>query len=331
MVGNEADPHIHLVGEECRSDTRPGVGLENPSPKGPSSITLEEGRMRLTTTFLLAMLPLAAMACADDQAATEPIPDQARAGDPSYRGARPDASVAVACGASVVADLKLDGDLTCPGDGLFVDGDGIKINLQGHTITGAGVGVGITVRGHHDVSIFGGTIQNFLTGVMVATSTDVVIKDNGFTQNREGVFLAGASGNTIKHNTAWQNTSRGFMIRPTGSGTISTDNVVMDNVVTNNPTGILLFGQPGNTIKANTISGSNVAGIDLTGGGGSGTIIKANLLTGNAAAIRFGIGWTDNTILANRIRANSCGIAGTTADNLFKENLFSTNTADWCP
>jgi len=107
--------------------------------------------------------------------------------------------------------------------------------------------------------------------------------------------------------------------------------VVMDNVVTNNPTGILLFGQPGNTIKANTISGSNVAGIDLTGGGGSGTIIKANLLTGNAAAIRFGIGWTDNTILANRIRANSCGIAGTTADNLFKENLFSTNTADWCP
>jgi len=252
MVGNEADPHIHLVGEECRSDTRPGVGLENPSPKGPSSITLEEDRMRLTTTFLLAMLPLAAMACADDQAATEPIPDQARAGDPSYRGARPDASVAVACGASVVADLKLDGDLTCPGDGLFVDGDGIKINLQGHTITGAGVGVGITVRGHHDVSIFGGTIQNFLTGVMVATSTDVVIKDNGFTQNREGVFLAGASGNTIKHNTAWQNTSRGFMIRPTGSGTISTDNVVMDNVVTNNiffatSNRVLIFSDAGQT------------------------------------------------------------------------------------
>jgi parallel beta-helix repeat protein len=286
--------------------------------------------MRLTTTFLLAMLPLAAMACRDDQGATEPIPDGVRTAVPSHRSARPDVSVAVACGASVVADLKLDEDLTCPGDALFVDGDGIKIDLQGHTITGAGVGVGITVRGHHDVSISRGTIQNFLTGVFVATSTDVVIKDNGFTQNREGVFLAGASGNTIKHNTAWQNTSRGFMIRPTGSGTISTDNVVMDNVVTNNPTGILLFGQPGNTLKANTISGSSVAGIDLTGGGASGTIVKDNLLTGNAAAIRFGIGWTDNTILANTIQANSCGITGTTADNLFKENVFSTNTADWC-
>jgi hypothetical protein len=34
--------------------------------------------MRLTTTFLLAMLPLAAMACRDDQGATEPIPDGVR-------------------------------------------------------------------------------------------------------------------------------------------------------------------------------------------------------------------------------------------------------------
>jgi parallel beta-helix repeat protein len=287
--------------------------------------------MRLTTSFLLAMGPLAAMACDADRITTEPTPGQTVHGAFAHPAARPVVSAAVVCGASVVADLQLEADLTCAGDGLFVDADGIKINLRGHTITGAGVGVGITVRGHQDVSIFGGTVRNFVTGVFIATSTDVVIKDNGFTQNREGVFLAGATGNTIKHNTAWQNTSRGFMIRPTGSGTISTDNVVMDNAVTDNPTGILLFGQPGNTIKANTISGSSVAGIDLTGGGASGNIVKDNLLTGNAVAVRFGIGWTGNTILANAIQANSCGIQGTSADNLFKENIFSTNTADWCP
>ena len=287
--------------------------------------------MRLTAALLLAMLPVTLMACSDDRVATEPKPGETGHDVLDKRGAHPGMSTAVVCGASVVADLRLDADLVCAGDGLFVDGDGIKINLQGHTITGAGVGVGITVRGHQDVSIFGGTIRSFVTGVFVATSTDVVIKDNGFTQNREGVFLAGSSGNTIKHNTAWQNTLRGFMIRPTGSGAISTDNVVMDNVVTDNPTGILLFGQPGNTIKANSISGSGVAGIDLTGGGGSGTIVKDNLLTGNASAIRFGVGWTGNTILANTIQTNSCGIQGTTADNLFKENVFSTNTADWCP
>ena len=278
--------------------------------------------MRLTT-LLLATLPLAAGACDGDRVATEPTPGKS--------AAHPVVSTSAACGASVVTDLRLEADLTCPGDALFVGEDGIRINLQGHTITGSGVGVGITVRGHQDVSISGGTIRNFVTGVFVATSTDVVIKDNGFTQNREGVFLAGASGNTIKHNTAWENTLRGFMIRPTGSGTISTDNVVMDNVVTDNPSGILLFGQPGNTIKANTISGSIVAAIDLTGGGASGNVVKDNLLTGNAAAIRFGAGWTGNTILANTIQANSCGIQGTSGGNLFKENILSTNTADSCP
>ena len=110
---------------------------------------------------------------------------------------------------------------------------------------------------------------------------------------------------------------------------ISTDNVVMDNVLTNNPTRLL--GQPGNTLKANTISQSSLAGFDLTGGGASENIIKDNVLTNNAAAIKFGPGWTVNRFLANTIQANACGIQGTSAGNIFKENLFSANAADSCP
>jgi len=170
-----------------------------------------------------------------------------------------------------------------------------------------------------------------VTGVFVATSTDVVIKNNGFTLNREGVFLAGASGNTVKSNAAWNNTLRGIMIRPTGSGTISTNNVVMDNVLTNNPSGILLFGQPGNTLKANTISGSSVAAFDLTGGGASDNVIKANVLTNNAAAIKFGPGWTGNTFIENLIQTNACGIQGTSTGNAFIENVLVSNTVDSCP
>jgi parallel beta-helix repeat protein len=103
-------------------------------------------------------------------------------------------------------------------------------------------------------------------------------------------LLTGSSGNTVKHNTAWDNSLRGVMVRPTGSGAISTDNVIVDNVLTNNPSGILLFGQPGNTIKSNAIAQSSIAGIDLTGGGASGNIIKENVLTANAAGIRVGPG-----------------------------------------
>jgi parallel beta-helix repeat protein len=284
--------------------------------------------MRLTTLCLL-MLPLVPAAChSPDDSATTPN-RRALPTEPPRASTKVD--VSVSCGASVVADVRLEEDLACSGDGLFIDSDGIRVNLNGHTISGAGVGVGIIVRSHHDVSISNGTIRGFLTGIMVATSTDVVIKDNGFTQNREGVFLAGSTGVTIKHNTAWNNSLRGFMVRPTGSGALSTDNVIMDNEVTNNPSGILVFGQPGNTIKANVISHSSVAALDLTGGGASGNIAKDNLLTSNAAGIKFGPGWTGNTFLENSFLANTCGIQGASANNVFKENVFSANGADTCP
>ncbi|MGH7553303.1 MAG: right-handed parallel beta-helix repeat-containing protein [Longimicrobiales bacterium] len=221
--------------------------------------------------------------------------------------------------------------MTCAGDALFVMADGITINLNGHTIAGDGTGIGITLRGRTDVTIKGGTVRNFLTGIFVNTSTGVVIKDNGFTQNREGVFFAGSSGNVVKANVAWENTSRGIMVRPTGTGVISTENEIVDNVLTDNPSGILVFGQPGNTFKGNTISGSTVAALDLTGGGASGNVFKENLLTASAAGIKFGPGWTGNSFIGNSLLANTCALQGTSAGNTFKDNVFSGNGSNACP
>jgi parallel beta-helix repeat protein len=277
--------------------------------------------MRLT----IALLTVAGIvaACTPTTDATGPVP-------PS----RPNTTVSTdaACGASIVESLRLEEDLTCVGDGLIVNADGVKINLNGHTISGNGTGNGITVRNRTDVSIFGGgTIRGFLTGVFVATSRGVEIKDSEFTANREGVFLNGASGNTVKNNVVWQNTLRGIMLRPTMSGVISTDNVVNDNVLTGNPSGILLFGQPGNIIKANTISGSTVGALDLSGGGASGNVIKGNVLANSAAGIKFGAGWTANTFLDNTIQSNTCGTQGPSANNTFIEYLFVGNTTDVCP
>jgi len=283
--------------------------------------------MRRTSFGLPTTVALIAMACNSDRNPIAPRTSASRANE----SAGHHISTEAACGATIVTNLRLEADLTCIADGLIVGADGIMINLNGHTIAGAGVGLGINVRSHQDIVIRGGTIRGFLTGIMVATSTGVVIKDNGFTQNREAVFLAGAVGNMIKHNNAWQNTLRGIMIRPTGSGVLSTDNIVMDNTLTNNPSGILLFGQPGNTLKANTISRSTVAGIDLTGGGASANVIKDNLLTNNAAGVKFGTGWTGNEFIANTFQSNTCGVQGGSTGNTFKENVFTTNSTDWCP
>jgi parallel beta-helix repeat protein len=227
-------------------------------------------------------------------------------------------------------DLKLEEDLTCAGDGLIVGADGITVDLNGHTVAGSGAGLGITVRGRRGVVVAGGTIRGFVTGVMIAVSSGIVIKDNRFTENREAVFLSASTANIIKENIAWQNQLRGIMIRPNSSGVLSTQNLVIENILIDNPSGILVFGQPGNTLKENTIAGSTVAGIDLTGPGASGNLVKENTLTGGAAGIKFAPGWTGNRIIENQIELNTCAIEGAADGNTFKENVFTANGLDWC-
>jgi parallel beta-helix repeat protein len=283
--------------------------------------------MRAISICFLAAIPLLSAGCSDINApVSEPI---------AVLGAHPGLSSSgetVACGASIVANLKLGNDLFCPGDALIVSADGIEIDLNGHTITGSAVGVGITVRARRDVSIFGGTIRNFLTGIFVAQSTNVHVTKSWFTQNREAVFFNGSSGGAIQWNVAWQNTERGIMLRPTASGIISTQNLVTQNVLTANPSGILIFGQPGNTLQGNIISKSTLAGINLTGPGSSGNVVRENLLIGNAAGILFSTaGWTGNTFASNLFWTNTCGIQGSPAGNTVGQNRFFRNGSDFCP
>lgn len=240
------------------------------------------------------------------------------------------------CGDVIVSDLRLEQDLTCPGNGLTVTGSGIQINLNGHTLAGAGpgTGLGIQVISSQDVSIFGGTVRSFLRGINVSASTGIVIKDNVLTQNGTGILLEFSSGNTIKSNIARQNTLRAIMMRPNFTGTVvSTDNDVKDNVLIDNPTGIYIIRQPGNMFKGNSISGSTIAAIDLDPAplGASGNVFKGNLLESSAAGIRFGAGWTGNTILGNTVQTNTCAFKGPSSGNTFQGNTLTGNTTDFCP
>jgi hypothetical protein len=77
-------------------------------------------------------------------------------------GARGDVSPAAAtsdlCGTTIATDFEPDHDLVCPGSGLTVVADGIRLDLNGHTIAGSRSGIGISVVGRTDVSIVGGVI-----------------------------------------------------------------------------------------------------------------------------------------------------------------------------
>ena len=238
------------------------------------------------------------------------------------------------CGTTVLANLRLDQDLTCPGNGLIVGADGIRINLNGHTITGPGSGVGINVAGRTGVVIVGGTVRNFLAGVQLVNSTAIVVKENRVTGNQDAVFLIGTSGSTIKENTAWQNSRVGIMLRPSGIRN-STQNLVAENTLTDNTNGIILVETPtGNVLKENMISGSSNAGINVNGGV-SGNVIKENAFIGNAAGIRLNLGATGllptgNRFIENTIAMNTCGVMGPAGDNTFKENVLEGNVADAC-
>jgi para-nitrobenzyl esterase len=234
------------------------------------------------------------------------------------------------CGTTIVKDLKLDHDLTCVGNALIVGADGIKIDLRGHTITGSGGGVGISVFGRTNVRVSGGTIRNFEAGVRVNDSTNIVVKDNRFRDNDDGVDLQRFSrGNTVKENAFRDNRARGIMLR-----SFSIDNLVEENTFTGNNVGILLFGATTSTVTENTISASIVAGIRVNVIA-TGNLIEENTVISNPAGIEFLVTPTGssigNALVENRIVTNACGLKGPTDGNTLEENSFAGNGADRCP
>jgi parallel beta-helix repeat protein len=233
------------------------------------------------------------------------------------------------CGATIVADLTLDRDLTCPGAGLVAGASDITIDLNGHTIAGPGTSVGIRIANLARVTVHGGTVRNFETGIMVANSSNVTVRENDLTGTREGVFLNGVTDSIVQANHSWLNQMRGIMLRPSNTR-ISTRNVVIANLVNDNPIGILVFGQPGNFIRENVITGSTLAGIQLTGGGASGNSFFGNQISTSAAAVQFGAGWTGNKFVQNLFTANTCALQGSTAGNVLLLNVLANNGADSC-
>jgi parallel beta-helix repeat protein len=234
------------------------------------------------------------------------------------------------CGATIFVNLKLNHDLTCTGDGLIVGADGIRLDLNGHTVAGSGSGVGIRVFGRNNVSISGGTVRNFEAGIRVLNSASIVVKENQFLENGDGVDLqAGSIGITIKENEFSDNRARAVMLR-TSTG----HNVITENTFTGNRVGILVFGAVDTTVKENIVSSSSLAGIRINVIATRNLIVE-NTIVSNPAGIDFIVTATGtstgNGVVENTIAMNSCGLKGPIAGNTFEENLFQGNGADSCP
>jgi large repetitive protein len=233
------------------------------------------------------------------------------------------------CGATILADLTLDHDLTCAGTGLIAGADGITIDLNGHTIAGLGTGAGIDVTGRAYVSISGGTISNFAAGVLIVNSTGTVVKGNELRENTDGVDCrAGCVGSTIRENDFRENLARGIMLRGASVG-----NLVKENTFIGDRVGILLFGASGSVVTENNVSATTLAGIRINVIA-TGNLVIENTTVSNPIGIDFvtntGTGPTGNTVAENTIASNVCGLHGPSAGNTFTENLFEGNATDIC-
>jgi parallel beta-helix repeat protein len=236
---------------------------------------------------------------------------------------------AVACGDTIVADVRLESDLVCAGSGLLVGADGIQVNLNGHAITGADGGIGIDLAGRAGVSVIGGRVAGFFTGIRTLDASDIQIKGNRLEGNNDGVDLQiGSRLIAVKDNAFVNNAARGIMVR---SGT--SDNEIKANTLTGNNIGILLFGTVGTAVKQNALRENHLNGIRL------GVLARDNLIAENAiashpAGIELVAGAagssTGNRLLENVLSMNGCGLKGPLAGNTVKETTFHDNAVDVC-
>jgi hypothetical protein len=107
----------------------------------------------------------------------------------------------------------------CPGNGLVAGADGITIDLNGHTLDGAGNAMtcdrperprtGVDASGHDGVTVSNGTVQQFATGVSAGSASNGRVHHLTLRENPlGGVVLASAPGapatvgNRVDHNAS---------------------------------------------------------------------------------------------------------------------------------
>jgi hypothetical protein len=110
----------------------------------------------------------------------------------------------VHCGQVITTSTTLGNSLSaCPGDGLVIGAGGITVDLNGHSIDGVGLGVGIRNDGHDDVTVRNGRVTQFDYGVILNPGTlRNTVSGITFAETEwSGIQLNAATGNQVRGNS----------------------------------------------------------------------------------------------------------------------------------
>ena len=123
------------------------------------------------------------------------------------------AAIHIACGQTVSgANVTLDDDLNCTGNGLIVSGRNTFLSLNGHSITGDGNETGIIVTGNGVQVVSGGPVEGFGSGIVLNGVRGVTVSSLEVNNNGTGIGLVAANANLITNNALSGNLVNGIQL-----------------------------------------------------------------------------------------------------------------------
>ncbi len=167
------------------------------------------------------------------------------------------------CAAEITGDFVLANDLRCAGDAFVIKVDNVVLDLNGHTLSGPGMGpqtwpnpqldsVGVRVGGHTNVTVRNGTIDGFSTGVyfvdMVRSSIEGVYSQH----NRYGFYIQASTGIAIRRSTAFANIY-GLHLQESSNNVVQGNRLARQTYNSPGGYGIYLYRSDGNRIFENEI------------------------------------------------------------------------------
>jgi parallel beta-helix repeat protein len=225
------------------------------------------------------------------------------------------------CGQVITHNFHLRNDLVdCPGPGLVIGANHIRVDLEGHLVDGINAGDGIDNTGGFDnVIVRHGTIQQFqqgvhlinasmnrldrlavqqtFRGIEVESSDHTRIVHNRVTANFDGIHLIGSDTNRIAYNNVFGNTASAIVLIRGSDG----NNVVHNKTHDNASWGITSDNSANNVYDHNRVFRNNIAGIEPFHG--TNIRITNNTVWRNQIGIEL-FTTTGSVLRGNKIRGN---------------------------
>lgn len=227
-------------------------------------------RRRALGFVLLAILATACQKPLSDAPATAETSNLAPASPtaPAPASTTPAPSLAVAprdakCNTQITGDFVLANDMSCSGDAFVVHVDNVVLDLNGHTLTGPGMGpqtwpnpqldsVGVRVGGHTGVTVRNGRIGDFSTGIYLVDTVRSRIENVYSQHNRYGFYIHASTGITITGSTVFANIY-GLHLQESSNNVVQGNRLVRQTYNSPGGYGIYLYRSDNNRIFENDI------------------------------------------------------------------------------